>query len=257
MRRHRFHRTLSTFLGHPRSADIAPGPLILLADALWFRFQKTSWTLYLLAVRPVAGSTATFLDPVLLSGNESARHWAEVLATLPPDLRSCVRAFVSDGFKGSKELAQAENWIFQRCHFHCLARFQAVRASRKYSLPSAAIRGAVDRGVRAALSTVDPNRLTRITQELLVLAADPACPQKIRMVVRAFCRELSSFHAYLRFPELHLPITTNTVETMARLLRRVVRPLRTPQAMLRWATAFIRLRPTITCNGARMNHQQN
>ena len=52
-------------------------------------------------------------------------------------------------------------------------------------------------------------------------------------------------------PQLGLPQTTNTVESMGRLLREMFRRNRAgsnPASTLRWATAFIRMRSTITCN---------
>jgi hypothetical protein len=70
------------------------------------------------------------------------------------------------------------------------------------------------------------------------------------MIVHEFFTELPSFHAYLRYPEVNLPATTNTVESMGSIIRATVRTVRTPEALQRWAKALVRLRPHITCNGA-------
>ena len=69
------------------------------------------------------------------------------------------------------------------------------------------------------------------------------------MAVRDFLRQHDAFRAYQRYPDRELPTTTNVVEAMARILRTRLPPLSTPEALQRWATALIRLRPTMVCNG--------
>ncbi len=74
---------------------------------------------------------------------------------------------------------------------------------------------------------------------------------RIQGVVRALLRDLEFYRSYLQYPQLGLPQTTNTVESMARLLREMFRRNRAgpnPASTPRWATAFIRTRPTMTCN---------
>jgi hypothetical protein len=65
-------------------------------------------------------------------------------------------------------------------------------------------------------------------------------------------RDVRSYCSYLTHPAFGLPQTTNTVESMRRLLREMLRRSRAasnPGSLLRWTTAFIRLRAHITCNG--------
>lgn len=83
--RYRFRRALRLLINTPRIVTLARGLLILLADALWFRFGKQRWTLYLRALRPVRGSIATFLDPILLPGKENLRDWNQVISAIAPD----------------------------------------------------------------------------------------------------------------------------------------------------------------------------
>jgi len=74
----------------------------------------------------------------------------------------------------------------------------------------------------------------------------------IRMIVREFLRRIDHFRAYRKYPKLHLPTTTGSVEAMNRIIRdlmRQTRSVRSPQALQLWATALIRMRPTIMCNG--------
>ena len=182
------------FIDKPRTEKFLCHRYILLIDGLWFKFNKTRFTLYVMAVRSVTSTCAIFLDPMLLHGKEAYSDWKHVVETIPPSLKKRIKALVSDGFKGSKKLAKDNKWILQRCHFHFIAQLQVRRGMWKQM---------EDRDIRT----------------------------------------------YLQHPELHLPTTTNTIESMNKLIRKQCRCLKTPQSLQRWATAFIRMRPTITCNG--------
>jgi hypothetical protein len=246
--RYRFRQALLACAAQPAAYALPRGPLILLADALWFTFGKRKWTLYLLAVRPAHGSVATFLDPVLLAGRECAVGWQQALATVPQALQKRVHAFVCDGFRGGKGMARRRGWVFQRCHFHLIAALQGVRGTRK-RLPGREVREAIYALVREALKPQKPRHQRCLEENLRALAASLDCPKRMRMIVRDFLREIDSFHAYLHHPELNLPTTTNALESMASLMRATVRTVRTPQALERWGKAFVRVRPHITCNG--------
>lgn len=246
--RQRFRRALRWFLEHTTAPRLPAGELVLLADALWFRFGSERWTLYVLAVKPVGVPWARFLDPVLLPGQECLSDWRAAVQTIPPEVKPRIRAFVSDGFRGSQALARASGWIHQRCHFHLIAQLQ-VRRGRHKHLRGSELREAIYRGIREALATANPARLVQLREQLLQLARGPRCPKRLRMLTLDFLRELDAFRAYHRYPELHLPTTTNVIEAMGKVLRDQLRSLSTPRSLHRWATAVIRLRPPMVCNG--------
>jgi hypothetical protein len=78
------------------------------------------------------------------------------------------------------------------------------------------------------------------------------------MIVRKFLRDLTFYRSYRQPPELGLPRTTNTVESMGRLIREMLRRSRAgsnPASLSLWVTALIRLRPTLICNGYPINSQ--
>jgi hypothetical protein len=88
--------------------------------------------------------------------------------------------------------------------------------------------------------------------ELLSLINHSDCPKYIQMRVREFLRTMNDFKTYLNYPELNLPVTTNTVETMIRLLRNLLKHIhgaRTPHSFLCWTKTYIRQKKTIACNG--------
>lgn len=205
--------------------------------------------LYVLAVKPTTLAQATFLDPVLIPGKESAPGWQHALRSLPPALRARVKALVSDGFRGAKALARSHGWVHQRCHFHLLAQLYGRRGRHK-RLTARAWRETALQSIREVLGTRDQVRLVQLQQRLRALAAQPRAPVRLRMVVRHFLRELASFRAYLQYPELHLPTTTNVIEAMANILRSRLRSLNTPASLQRWATGVLRARPIMVCNGA-------
>lgn len=247
--RQRFRRALRWFLDHSAPPPVPAGELVLIVDAMWFRFGTDRWTLYLLAVKPVAVAWATFLDPVLLPGRECFSAWQTVVQTIPPEVRNRIRAFVSDGFRGCKALARAAGWVHQRCHFHLIAQLHGRRGRYK-QLRGREVREVIYRAIREALETASRDRLVQLHEELQQLARNSDCPKRFRMYTLDFLRELDAFRAYRSYTHWNLPTTTNVVESMSSILRDQLRPLKTPRSLHQWATAIIRLRPPMVCNGS-------
>jgi len=246
--RKRFGRALTWWIAQTPPPAVPPGRLVLLLDAVWCTFAHRKWTLYLMAFKPVDEAKAYFVDPILLPGRESAHAWRQVLSTLPPDVACRIEAVVTDGFRGSHTLARHRGWVHQRCHFHLIAQLQG-RRGQYTRLPTAPVREAIYQAARRALVTRSPRQLTRRCRELAASAQQADCPTRVRMIARDFLRHLGAFRAYQSYPQLHLPTTTNVVESMVRRLRDRVRSLRTPASLHRWAVATIRLHPILTCNG--------
>jgi hypothetical protein len=80
----------------------------------------------------------------------------------------------------------------------------------------------------------------------------------MQSTLREFLVNLSYYRAYRTHPSLGLPVTTNVVESMCRLIREMFRRNRAgsnPRSALMWATGFIRLRSTLACNGRSFNRK--
>ncbi len=248
----RFRRLLARVTAAPRQPPAPAGALVLLADGLWFRFQREPWVLYLMAVKPCGHNRAVFLDPVLLPGREDVGQWAAVFQTIPRPLAPRIQALVCDSVRGIKGLARRQGWVLQLCHFHLLSRLQARRGHRKAAIGGVPVREAAYQLVRQALEVPEGPPLARVVRRLQALLRQPFPSRRLRMVVREFLRERHSYRAYRLHPELDLPATTNAVEAMGRLLRDLVRRarnFRSPRALEQWVIAFIRHRPEVTCNG--------
>jgi hypothetical protein len=145
-----------------------------------------------------------------------------------------------------------QGWIVQLCHFRLISQLQGSRGRRKRKLAGRPVRETLYRLTRQALELPDGARLQSVLKRLEGLVQKPMGSRVIRMVVREFLRRTEQFRAYRTYPELSLPTTTGTVEAMGRRVRdlmRQTRSIRSPQALQLWATALIRMRPRVMCNG--------
>lgn len=252
--RARFRRTLQWFLAHRPSLTIPDGPLVLIVDGLWFKFQGVHWVLYLCALKSPKDSAAYFLDPIFLEGREVMERWLLAIAAIPAEYRERIISFVSDGFHGSKRIIARYGWIHQRCHFHLIAQLQMNRGIWKLkNREERPLREKICQDVRAALEEPDDVLCGIITKRLQGSIALPACPRRLRIVVQDFLVNLDSFRAYLRYPDINLPATTNTLESMNHLIRGRTRMLPTPASLRAWATALIRVNRKLVCNGRNTN----
>ena len=248
----RFGRALPQFVSRPRRLRLPRGPLILLLDGLYFRFRGKDWVLYVMALKPCHQNRAVFLDPVLLPGRENMAGWSQAFTTIPADIRSRIRASVSDEVAGIIRLGTSQGWIVQLCHFHLISRLQNVRGRRNRNLAGRALREKLYQLTRKALEIRAGPRLNTVLKELRRLVGRAKRLRVIRMIVREFLRRVDHFRAYQEHPVLNLPTTTGSVEAMNRRVRdlmRQTRSIRTPQALQLWATALIRMRPIVVCNG--------
>lgn len=229
---------------------------MLLVDGLWFEFDGVPWVLYLMALKPCCGNVATFLDPLLLPGKEGASRWQQALAAIPPEVTRRIQAMVADNLPGMRRLARQRHWVLQLCHFHLLLKLQALRRGVRYTLRGGPIREEIHQLISAALKLPDGPPLSRTLKRLGRLSHGDCGTQRMQTTVREFLSTLQFYRPYLAHPNLGLPRTTNSVESMCRLLREMFRSSRAgsnPASVLLWATALIRLRPKITCNGHSFN----
>ena len=225
------------------------GPYALLGDGLYFKFKRMDWVMYIMAIKPVRSHKAYFLDPVLLEGKESYERWRRAIATIPEKIQKRVLCFISDGFRGSKLVAKECGWIHQRCHFHLLMALIRRHGRRSYRTRGAGIREKLLSVVRVLLTTTDDAVLHHQTLKARRLILHPLCPPWIRIQTIEFLRTLNDFRAYLIYPELNLPTTTNSIESTGKIIRKATSTARTPKSVLLRAKTFLRLRKSITCNG--------
>lgn len=252
--RKRFRSDLEWLTRQPRKYQFNSEKLILLADGLWFRFNKEKWILFLMALKPADDNRAILLDPVLLKGVESYDNWQTVLSTIPEEAKERIVALVSDDFRASDRLAKEHCWIHQLCHFHLIAQLQIRRGRKKSTVEGRNTREDIYQTIRRALITTDEKELARLQLILQRLIRHPVCPKKLEMMVNQFLRSIDKYRAYLLYPELNLPNTNNAAESIGRLIRKSTATLNTPKSLYLWSKALIRLRAEITCNGKDFPH---
>lgn len=256
--RYRFRQALRRLVTRPSPQKIPDGPLVLLADGLWFEFDGIPWVLYLTALKSCRGNHATFLDPLLLPGKEGASRWRQAVSAIPPSAKHRIQAMVVDNLPGMRRIAQQHQWVLQLCHFHLLLKLQAGRRTVRYALRGGPVREEIQHLIRHALQLPEGQRLSRTLKRLEELSRGDCGTLHIQTTLRQFLVNLRFYRSYFTHPNLGLPLTTNAVESMCRLIREMLRSSRAgsnPASLLLWATAFIRLRPTVNCNGNSINRK--
>jgi len=247
----RLNRALARLLKQKKR--LPKGPYALLGDGLYFKFKRMDWVMYVMAVKPVKSHRAFFLDPVLIEGKESYERWRTVMVMISQETKKHIKVFVSDGFRGSKLIAKEHGWIHQRCHFHLLMALIRRHGRRSYRVKGAGIRERLLGVVRVLLTTTDDMMKRKQMLKAQRLLSYPLCPPWIRKQTIEFLRTLDDFRAYLIYPSLNLPTTTNAIESTGKLIRKATSTARTPESVLLRATAFLRLRKSITCNGKKFS----
>lgn len=247
--RKRFRADLKWLTRQPRNYQFNSEQFILLVDGLWFQFNKEKWVLFLMALKPTDDNKAILLDPVLLEGGESYDNWQTALSTIPEKAKERLAALVSDDFRASDRLAKEYSLIHQLCHFHLIAQLQIRRGRRKSTVEGRNVREDIYQTIRQALVATDEQELEQLQSTLQKLIRHPVCPKKLKMMVNQFLRSIDYYRAYLIYPELNLPNTTNAIESTCNLIRRSTVTLNTPKSLYLWSKSLIRLRSEITCNG--------
>jgi len=245
-----FSHNLDTVLSPKRVITIKGVELILVVDAQWHYFlvmgKRKMWTLYFMAIKSVQSDTVTVFDPVLRRGKENANAWREVIGGLPESVKMRVIAMVSDGLRGMSTIAHENGWVIQRCHFHILSALQKRRGKRA-STYGRKVREEIYNSVKLSLVDDSAWRLKRIYKRLGVLSKKGECPRAMRMIVREFLRRPHEFRAYLDYPELRLPTTVNTMESVNSFVREKTKTVKTPEAWYKWAVACARIKSKFTC----------
>mgnify|MGYP001610592974 CR=1 FL=1 len=234
----------------PWSPAIPSGRLILIIDGLWFWFESKRWTLYVMAVRSIHNDHAVFLRPILKPGRESQELWQEVIGAIPHSVRNRISALISDSLRGMEAISRQEVWVFQRCHFHLFSRLYVYLGRNKKRLRWRLGRERSYQAVRQLVATIDQHQTGLLIRSINRYARHPLCPRVYRSLLQETLRRMDEYRTYLQYPDLNLPTTTNVIESLNSRIRAVCsrsRGFRTPQALQRWVTSYIRFNPTSKC----------
>lgn len=224
--------------------------LIVIADAIWYRVQSERYCIYIILLRSVDTNEAVICPPVIVKGHEGTKGWQLALGHLPNDLENRIVALVSDGVGSLLALVKPRGWIIQRCHFHLISAVQNYLTTgprspyREYALK-------VMRLVQQILRCGDQQRLKQIVSAIQTVR-NQSRSRGLRRVLGGLLNDLPDYHAYLNYPGLNLPTTSNAAESFIQCIRdlmyrcRGFRSLTSLQAWLKGLSIFKR---TIRCNG--------
>ncbi len=244
----RFATALRTFVTVP-VPPLPKGPYVLIVDGVYFKFQRKEWVLYQMALKPLYSHRMHFLDPVLIKGRETITAWEEAVNTIPSNIKKQILGLVSDGLRGFQGLAIHHGWVHQRCHFHLLSSLVRGKGKRRYLTKGSSVRDDILRAVRIMLADETDALRNRARNKLRLYITNGVCPVYVRKHVIEFLEREDDFRAYLTYPKLHLPTTTNAMESTGKLVRKATRTARTPESLRLRAVAFLRLKRSIACNG--------
>lgn len=231
-------------------------PLIAIADAMMVNTEKRVSVVYLILVRPVAADRAIIMPPLIQDGKESWQGWQDAFAALPADIRRRIAALVCDGHRGLYSVALRYGWRIQFCIFHLIAKIRGRRSQSRYGRHREEGTSVMAR-VRAVLTSAREEDAMAALGDIAAFRASTNSPQ-LKRYLSGFIRHHRLYRTHLMYPELRLPRTSNTAESLVRIVRKMLgraHGFRTRSSLTQWVSALIKERQTMMCNSSA--HQQN
>ena len=227
---------------------IPKGPLILIADAFIHQIQHQWHTTHIVLVRSITEEKAVVLPPYFATGREGMVNWFNALDQVPPEVKKRVKALVSDGHQGIVNYAKSYGWVRQRCTFHLIAAMQGRRSRRKYS--SHRDEGElIYRLTRSVLGETDLVKFFKSLSELESLGWQTKSNQ-LRKIISGFVKSVDDYRSWLIYPELNLPDTSNSAESIIGIFERFharSRGFKTVESLEQWVVAILKYRQEIFC----------
>jgi transposase-like protein len=186
----------------------------------------------------------------MTSGKESADGWRITWENIPVGLRKRIKALVCDGYPNLVHLAKREKLLVQRCHFHLIASIKNYVTAGPLNR-SGSLGQLVLNATQIAINTPDEHKLESALEEIWMLIKI-AKSKKLKARLRGLLRDIDDFRTYRTYPELNLPTTSNTAESLVQYVRDLMykaRGFRTADSFMRWVKALCLVKKTMICNG--------
>ena len=242
---------LKKFLRHTPWPILPTGkPLIAVADAMIQTINKKMYTFYFILLRTIEDNKAIIAKPYVKQGPESWLGWQEAFNQLPGPVLGSILALVSDGHTGLISAAKRNNWIIQRCHFHLIAKIQG-RRSRWTRSRHREIGQRLYFLAREVLTNSDEKVIQKYLKELTIIE-DYTSSRLLKTYLSGFIRYYKEYRTYLYHPELNLPTTSNSVESIIGSIRKLchrAHGFRTIESLILWTHALLKNKKFATCNG--------
>lgn len=248
----RIQKMLKRFVSRETWPAVPKDHLVVVADALIQMINGQTWTVYFILLRPIHSSLAVIFPPYFRLGKETCRDgWREAFERVAEGIRGRILALICDGASGLVGQAKRRGWIIQRCHFHI-----------KHKLANYIRTGPLSRNrevglrVNALVNTVLLSENVEKVQDAIRVLRYEIFPDikshGLRKYLRGFLKNYQDFRSYLSHPELNLPNTSNSAESLVGLVRdiqRRARGFRTLESFQDWIIAICKNKKTIVCNG--------
>lgn len=255
--RKRIKKSLNLFLEKEQWLD-PPGDkeFVAIIDALLEQIftgrKKKYHTVYFVLLRPTDSDEAIILKPIIYPRYENKEDWQKALRKIPKAVRSRILALVGDGEPSFITIARENSWLLQRCHFHLLAELHRY-VSRKRRSKNRKLIDEIENLVRSIITNPDEKKLNRNLNKILQLINDPNVPTGIKTrFLKGFYRNHQLYRTYLNYPEFNLPITSNSCETLCRLVKNFLHKthgLNTVKSLIKWVQALMLIHKKISCKG--------
>lgn len=224
--------------------------LVAVVDALWHHLEQREWTTYLVLLKPINEQRAFILEPAILQGHECLTGWQGTLQHIPRDIIGLIQGIVCDGGGSLNQALTRYSWVKQRCHFHLLSQLQNYATTGARSADAVFSRYLMQQA-QIVLRTRQPIQLNQAISNVRNIQTQTTS-RGIRRVLRGLLHDLSDFRAYLDYPELNLPTTTNAAESTVQIVRDLLyraRGFRTHASYTRWITARLYGQKYVACRG--------
>jgi hypothetical protein len=231
--------------------EVPKGDLIAIADAMIEYINKIPHVVYFILLRSVSSSVAV-ITPVLFMENigEGKTGWERAFNSIPSDIRNRIKAVVCDGVYALSIITRNEGWILQRCQFHVLASLvHHCSPSRFGKRPKFGKR--ILKLANTVLKTKKDKSLENALFELDKILKNKITARGFKSVIRGFIKNYQDHRAYLNYPKLNLPTTSNSIENFIgqiRFFQSRARGFRSLKSISMWIETLCKYKKKVTCN---------
>lgn len=249
----RLKRSLKYFLGHTAWPKLPQGEgdsLILIADAKVKFIEKKWHSFYLMLLKRPGDDFAAIAPPYHQEGTETANGWHNAIESLPESVKSSIKAIVCDGHRGLVNYAKWHKWLIQRCHFHLIASVQGRRSKWKRSRHRQE-GDDIYRLVKYVLTAKEETNIIQYINQIEDIGWQTKSPQ-LAKILSGFVNNYKDYRTHLYHPELNLPRTSNSVESLIGCAENLISRAKgfcTLPSFLNWLNALIKHKKKIKCNG--------
>lgn len=230
--------------------EIPDGELIAVADAMIEFIDKIPHVVYFVLLRSVSKTDAIVTSFAIVKGiGEGSYGWELAFNQIPQDVKIRIKALVCDGVHALARIAFYEGWILQKCQFHLRAKIIRYCSPRKSGKQPKFAKELL-KLTNIILTTKKEESLNRAIIRLTILKQKISA-KSFRTIISGFIKNYEDYRTYLKYPELNLPNTSNSIECFIgqiRNLQRKAKGFRSEKSLKNWIETYCKFKKKVTCN---------